>query len=172
VQRWMRRHSELARRLERLDDPLAELPQSTASHLLSQQVVLVGYGRVGERIAQQLTTQGVPYVVAEINRKRVDDLRKAGVPAVCGDAQTPEVLVQAHIARAAMLVVTVPDSVNVRKMVEISRTLNPGVQITLCTHNTEEAALLQAEAQCTVFLAEQTLATGMAEHVVRQLKRS
>jgi CPA2 family monovalent cation:H+ antiporter-2 len=169
LQRWLRQRSEFARRLEMRDDPLAELPQSTSAHLLSQQVVLVGYGRVGERIAKQLTEQGIPYVVAEINRKRVDDLRKEGVPAVCGDAQTPEVLVQAHIALAAMLVVTVPDSLNVRNMVEISRTLNPGIAIALCTHNAEEAALLKKEAHCTVFLGHEELARGMADHVVQRL---
>ena len=114
--------------------------------------------------------RGIPFVVAEINRKRVDDLRKEGVPAVCGDAQTPEVLVQAHIALAAMLVVTVPDSLNVRNMVEISRTLNPGIAIALCTHNAEEATLLKEEAHCTVFLGHEELARGMAHHVVQRLQ--
>ncbi len=170
AQRWMRERSAWARKLEQRDDPLAELPMSTDPKLLSNQVVLVGYGRVGKRIAQTLREQRIPYVVAEQNREIVDALRKEGVPAVTGDAQTPEVLVQAHVSRAAMLVIATPDTVNVRKMVEIGRTLNPALQVVLRSHNEEEAALLQSENLCTVFLGEQELARGMADHVLHQLR--
>ncbi|MFX7709141.1 NAD(P)-binding protein, partial [Acinetobacter baumannii] len=95
------------------------------------------YGRVGRRIADALREQHIPCVVAEQNRERVDQLRREGVPAVFGDAQTPEVLIQAHIAKAAMLVIAIPETVNVRKMVEIARTLNPEIAVVLRTHNEE-----------------------------------
>ncbi|MBL8468248.1 YbaL family putative K(+) efflux transporter [Methyloversatilis discipulorum] len=168
---WAIARSSLARRLEQRDDPLAALPMTTDARLLHQQVVLVGYGRVGRRIADALREQHIPYVVAEQNRERVDQLRREGVPAVFGDAQTPEVLIQAHIARAAMLVIAIPETVNVRKMVEIARTLNPDIAVVLRTHNEEEAELLERESLGTVFLGENELARGMAEHVVRHFGR-
>jgi len=169
VQQWVRQRSALARRLEQRDDPLAELPMSTDPKLLSKQVVLVGYGRVGRRIAKSLREQRIPYVVAEQNREIVDALRKEGVPAVSGDAQTPEVLIQAHVTRAAMLVIAIPDTVNVRKMVEIARDLNPALEVVLRTHNEEEAKLLRKESLGTVFLGEHELARGMTDHILRQL---
>ncbi|WP_019918543.1 YbaL family putative K(+) efflux transporter [Methyloversatilis discipulorum] len=168
---WAIARSSLARRLEQRDDPLAALPMTTDARLLHQQVVLVGYGRVGRRIADALREQHIPCVVAEQNRERVDQLRREGVPAVFGDAQTPEVLIQAHIARAAMLVIAIPETVNVRKMVEIARTLNPDIAVVLRTHNEEEAELLERESLGTVFLGENELARGMAEHVVRHFGR-
>ncbi len=170
VQRWMRERSAWARRMEQRDDPLAELPMSTDPKLLSNQVVLVGYGRVGKRISQTLREQRIPYVVAEQNREIVDALRKEGVPAVTGDAQTPEVLIQAHVSRAAMLVIAIPDPMHVRKMVEIARTLNPALQVVLRTHNEEEAELLRKESMGTVFMGEQELARGMAAHILQQLQ--
>jgi CPA2 family monovalent cation:H+ antiporter-2 len=169
VRRWILARSALARKLEQRDDPLAELPMSTDPKLLSKQVVLVGYGRVGRRIAQALRGQHIPYVVAEQNREIVDALRKEGIAAVSGDAQTPEVLVQAHVARAAMLVIAIPDTVDVRRMVEVARTLNPALQVVLRTHSDEEAELLRKESMGTVFQGEQELARGMAEHILRQL---
>ncbi len=172
VRRWILARSDLARRLEQRDDPLAELPMSTDPKLLSKQVVLVGYGRVGHRIAQALRAQRIPYVVAEQNREIVDGLRKEGVPAVSGDAQTPEVLIQAHVTRAAMLVIAIPDTVNVRRMVEVAQTLNPEIQVVLRTHSEEEAELLRKESLGTVFLGEQELARGMAEHILQQLGAS
>ncbi|MBC7206649.1 MAG: Kef family K(+) transporter [Methyloversatilis sp.] len=168
---WAIARSSLARRLEQRDDPLAALPMTTDARLLNEQVVLVGYGRVGRRIADALREQHIPCVVAEQNRERVDQLRREGVPAVFGDAQTPEVLIQAHIARAAMLVIAIPETVNVRKMVEIARTLNPEIAVVLRTHNEEEAELLERESLGTVFLGENELARGMAEHVVRHFGR-
>ncbi|MEK7882644.1 MULTISPECIES: YbaL family putative K(+) efflux transporter [Methyloversatilis] len=168
---WAIARSSLARRLEQRDDPLAALPMTTDARLLNEQVVLVGYGRVGRRIADALREQHIPCVVAEQNRERVDQLRREGVPAVFGDAQTPEVLIQAHIAKAAMLVIAIPETVNVRKMVEIARTLNPEIAVVLRTHNEEEAELLERESLGTVFLGENELARGMAEHVVRHFGR-
>jgi len=60
IQHWIRERSPLARLFERPDDPLAELPMSTDRKYLSKQVVLVGYGRVGKRLAQALTEHRHP----------------------------------------------------------------------------------------------------------------
>ena len=171
LQAWVRERSAYARQLEARDDPLAELPASTHASLLARQVVLVGHGRVGARIAQTLREQRIPFVVAEENREIVDTLRKDGIAAVSGDASTPEVLIQAHIARAAVLVITIPDTMSVRKMVEIARTLNPDIDVIVRTHNEEEAALLKSESLGTVFLGDTELARGMAAHVLLQFKR-
>ncbi|RYF58445.1 MAG: sodium:proton antiporter, partial [Comamonadaceae bacterium] len=69
LQDWLRARSALARRLEQRDDPLAELPMTTDSRYLARQVVLVGYGRVGRRVAAALAANDIPFVVAEQNRE-------------------------------------------------------------------------------------------------------
>ncbi|WP_414447245.1 cation:proton antiporter [Burkholderia sp. 22PA0099] len=166
---WIRKHSAFARRLESRDDPLAALPMSTPQTHLTGQVVIVGYGRVGARIAQALGERGIACVVVEQNRETVEKLREQGIAAVSGDAIEPVVLVQAHIARAGMLVVTLPDTFDVRQIVEISRTLNPSIEIALCTHSGEEAALLTSEGVGTVFISETELARGMTEHVLTRM---
>jgi CPA2 family monovalent cation:H+ antiporter-2 len=172
LRRWILARSAFARQVEMRDDPLAELPTSTDRKLLSGQVVLVGYGRVGRRIAQALLEHQLPFVVVEQNRETVDALRREGIAAVSGDAMTPEVLVQGHITEAAMLVVAIPDAVDVRKMVEIARTLNPGIAVVLRTHNEEEADLLRKESLGTVFLGEHELARGMTSHILDRLQET
>jgi len=163
---WIRTRSRLARRLERRGDPLATLPMTTGENYLSGQVVLVGYGRVGRRIAQAMSAQGVPYVVAEQNRERVRELREKDIAAVSGDAADPAVLIQAHIARAGMLVIATPDTVSVRRMAEVARTLNPAIEIALRTHSEEEARLLSKENVGMVFFGEHELASAMTRHVL------
>ena len=126
----------------------------------------MGYGRVGRRIAQALSAQGVPYVVAEQNRERVRELREKDIAAVSGDAADPAVLIQAHIARAGMLVIATPDTVSVRRMAEVARTLNPAIEIALRTHSEEEARLLSKENVGMVFFGEHELASAMTRHVL------
>lgn len=168
VRRWILARSELARRLEQRDDPYAELPMSTERKYLEGQVVLVGYGRVGRRIARSLDERGIPYVVAEQNRELVEDLRKQGKVAVSGNAAEPVVLVQAHIADAAMLVVAVPDLIHVRQMVQTARTLNPGIEVVLRSHSENESQMLRMDGVGTVFYGEEELAKGMARHVLER----
>ena len=164
--RWALKHSELARQLERRQDPYAELPMSTARKYLEGQVVLVGFGRVGSRIGKALDARGIPYVVAEQNRELVEDLRKNGIVAVSGNAADPAVLIQAHIADAAMLVVATPDTINFRQMADTARSLNPDIEILLRTHNEDESTLLRKEEIGTVFFGEEELANGMVSHIL------
>lgn len=166
VHAWLTTRFRLARQLETSEDPLAALPMSTAERFLSGHVVLVGYGRVGRRIAQGLDQNGIPYVVAEQNRERVEELRARGTPAVSGDASQPSVLIQAHIAKAGMLIIATPDTVSVRRMAEIAKTLNPQIEIVVRTHDEEEAALLSKEHVGRVFYGESELAAAMIEHVL------
>ena len=168
LQRWLHAHSRYARDLEARDDPLAELPMGTEARYLSRQVVLVGHGRVGRRIAAALAAQDIPFVVAEQNRELVEKLREAGVAAVWGDAADPAVLIQAHIARARVLVIATPDTLNVRQMIDTARTLNPAIQAVIRCHNEEEARLLTQEAVATVFLGEDALAQAMVRDVLQR----
>ena len=165
---WLVGRSRLASELEKRADPYAELPMTTERKYLEGQVVLVGYGRVGRRIANELKARDIPFVVAEQNREMVENLRKKGVPAVCGNAAEPGVLIQAHIANAAMLVVATPDTIDVRKMVDTAKTLRPEISIVLRTHNDDESELLRKDNLGKVFYGEEELAIGMSKFIVNQ----
>ena len=169
LQAWLRRSPAFARAFESSTDPLAELPLTVDQNLLTRQVVLVGYGRVGSRIGAALKARGVKLVVADENREVVDQLRRQGVAAVFGDASEPVVLVQAHIGRASMLVIAIPDTFHVRRMMETARALNPEIRFVIRSHNEVEAALLRKESPAAVFLGEHELALGMTQHVLAQL---
>jgi CPA2 family monovalent cation:H+ antiporter-2 len=147
---------------------MAALPMTTDAKYLAGHAVLVGYGRVGKRIVQQLAANGIPVVVAEQNRERVEQLRAEGFAAVSGDAAEPTTLVQAHITGARWLIVATPDTFSVRQMAEVARTLNPNIDIVVRSHNEEEAALLTQDHAGTVFLGEVELADGMSDYVIER----
>ncbi len=168
--RWVQDNGILSRRLALRDDPLAQLPMSVDQAKLTGQVVLVGYGRVGRAIARRLREQDIPYVVAEQNRDIVESLRAEDISAVSGDASTPEVLIQAHIARASMLVIATPDTLQVRQMADIARALNPDISILVRAHHEDEAELLRTDGIGEILVGEHELARGMSDRITAKLK--
>jgi CPA2 family monovalent cation:H+ antiporter-2 len=166
ARRWVLSRSAVARRLDQRQDPTAALPMSTDRKYLEGQLVLVGYGRVGKRIGQALVERSIPYVIIEQSRERVEALREEGFAAVSGNAGDPAVLIQSHIAKAAMLVIATPDTVHVRKMVETARLLNPGIEIIVRTHSEDESELFAADGFGKIFFGEEELAKGMVRHIV------
>jgi CPA2 family monovalent cation:H+ antiporter-2 len=169
AQEWIRSRSILARSLEKSTDLLAELPMTVASSYVTNHVVIVGYGSVGQRIGQALVERGLHFVVAEQNRELVEKLRANGLHAVAGDASDPAVLIQAHIARAQVLVIAVPDTLRARRMIETARLLHPDVEVLVRTHSEEESTLLRKENAGTVFLGEQELALSMTRHLLEKI---
>jgi CPA2 family monovalent cation:H+ antiporter-2 len=170
LQLWLRARSKLARDLDRTSDPLAALPQSTERKYLANQVVLVGYGRVGRHIAEALTKAGIPFVVAEENREIVERLRAQGQATVLGNAVESLTLVQAHIANARMLVIATPQTLEVRQMIETARLLNPNIEVAVRSHNEQEALLLEREGAGKVFVGESELARSMTSFVLARVE--
>jgi CPA2 family monovalent cation:H+ antiporter-2 len=60
-----------------------------------------------------------------------------------------------------MLVIATPDTLDVRRMIEIARTVNPRIETVVRTHSEEEAVLLEKENAGKVFLGEHELARSM-----------
>jgi CPA2 family monovalent cation:H+ antiporter-2 len=168
LRNWVLSFSEAAREYEKRTDLYSELPMSTERKYLEGQVVLVGYGRVGRKIATALTGAKIPFVVAEENRELVETLRKSGIPAVSGDASEPGVLIQAHIANASMLVIATSDTIDVRKMVETAKLLQPSIKIVIRTHNEDESKFLREENIGQVFYSDEELANGMCRFILEQ----
>ena len=166
LQVWIRAKSKRAQLFERSEDPLATLPMTVDLNRLSGHVVIVGYGRVGRRIGTALAAQGISFVLAEENREIIQAAREQGIAAVSGDATEPMVLVQAHIHRARLLVIATPDSLNVRRMIEIARTVNPRIETVVRTHSEQEAELLEKEGAGKIFLGEHELASSMSQYVL------
>jgi monovalent cation:H+ antiporter-2, CPA2 family len=168
IRNWVLNISEVARGYERRTDLYSELPMSTERKYLEGQVVLVGYGRVGKKIARSLSETNIPYVVAEKNRELVEDLRNTGIPAVSGDASEPGVLIQAHIANASMLVIATANAIDVHKMVETAQLLQPSIKIVVRTDSESEFNFLKEENIGQIFYGKEELASGMTKFILEQ----
>lgn len=119
------------------DDDLAHLrpPERQA---LKNLVVLVGWGRVGRHISENIQQAHIDLVVVDANRERVELLREKGFHAIAGDATHEEALTEAAIQKAVAIVVCVADPFEARRIVETARVLRPDIKIVVHAHNDEE----------------------------------
>lgn len=170
VQNWIRERSRLARLLERSGDPLAMLPDDVSQDYLRDQVVIVGHGEVGRRITRTLMAQDIKVVIAEENRDIVESLRAKGIAAVSGHAREPNVLIQAHIQHARLLVLSPMDILDIHKIVDIAKTLNPQIQVLVCAESKEEAEVIRRDGIGEVYFAKEEMAKNMTNHILNQIQ--
>ena len=170
IQQWIRDRSHLARLLERSGDPLAMLPDEVSQDYLRDQVVIVGHGEVGRHITQTLMQQGIKVVIAEENREIVEDLRAKGIAAVSGHATEAGVLIQAHIQHARLLVLSPMDLLDIHKIVDIAKTLNPQIQVLVCAESNEQAERIRSDHLGEVYFAKTEMAKNMSNHILNQIQ--
>lgn len=92
-------------------------------------VIITGTGRVGAHVAGVLAARHLPFVIIELDSRRLDQARAAGWPIVFGDAAQEPVLHAAGIDHASLVLVTVPAFTVARGIVERVRRMNPSVAI-------------------------------------------
>src|SRR6185295_7999353 len=83
---------------------------ATQSMETERHVIVLGYGRNGQRLARLLQAEGVPYVALDLDPERVREAAAAGDRVVFADSSRRESLLAAGISRAAALVVTYADT--------------------------------------------------------------
>ena len=170
VQNWIRERSYLARLLERSNDPLAMLPDEVSQDYLRDQVVIVGHGEVGRHITQNLMAENIKVVIAEENREIVEDLREKGIAAVSGIATEAGVLIQAHIQHARLLVLSPMDILDIHKIVDIAKTLNPEIQVLVCAESKAEAEVIRKDNIGEVYFAKEEMAKNMSNYILNQIE--
>jgi CPA2 family monovalent cation:H+ antiporter-2 len=106
-------------------------------------VVIAGYGRVGQNIAQGLRDAGMPYTVVEIDPEVIFNLRCGGIACIYGDASNVHVLSHVDLNKTKALVVTFPDPLAVVTTVQAALKINPKLKIVARVHRAREAELLK-----------------------------
>ncbi|MEO5816090.1 MAG: cation:proton antiporter [Gemmatimonadaceae bacterium] len=140
---------------------------------LAGHVVLVGYGRVGATVADALRRAGVSYVVIEEQERVVGGLRKHGEHAIQGDATRADVLDRAGIRHASLLVVTAPEPIRARRIVDVAQLANPLLEIAVRTHSAAEQAYFEQHLKKgRAVYAEREAALSLAHYALQAIGKS
>ena len=84
----------------------AETNIEEAGRDLKEHVILCGFGRTAQNLAQFLRRLNIPFIALEIDSDIVTDAREAGEPVFLGDSSNPEILRLAGIEEARVLVIS------------------------------------------------------------------
>jgi CPA2 family monovalent cation:H+ antiporter-2 len=96
---------------------------------MAHHAVICGYGRVARELAHALEARGIRYLVIEYNPEIASELRARGVPVIYGDAANPAVLEHAHLDRARLLAILMPDATAAELTTRHGRAMNPRLDI-------------------------------------------
>ncbi len=124
-------------------------------------VILVGLGRVGQRVATSLAASVTPTVVIETRVERVEAHRRSGSTAILGNATHDEVLKAAGVQQARHLLVAVPNGLEAGEIVAHARRLNPDLHIVARAHDDAEMTHIRERGADRVIMGEREIARLM-----------
>ena len=119
------------------------MPSVSALSKEQDWVVIAGYGRVGQNIAQGMEDADIPYIVIDVDPGRVSEAKSSGRSRIYGDATNLNVLSKADLTRAKALVITYPDPMAVVTTVKNALSINPRLKVLARVHRTREADKLR-----------------------------
>ncbi len=96
---------------------------------LHDHIVIAGGGRVGQYVAHVLQRLGLGFVLLELDYRRVEQAKEAGLPIIFGDASQEVVLEAAQVDSARLLLVATPAIETTKSIVTQVRHLNPELYI-------------------------------------------
>ncbi|UJD90500.1 Kef family K(+) transporter [Rahnella aquatilis] len=133
-----------------------QIPFDLCNHAL-----LVGYGRVGSLLGEKLQAAGIPLVVIENSRPRVEALRNQGISTVLGNAANQEVMDLARLDCARWLLVTIPNGYEAGEIVASARTKRPNIEIIARAHYDDEVTYIMERGADRVVMGEREIANSM-----------
>jgi len=92
-------------------------------------VVIAGGGRIGFQIARILNRLNIQFIIIELDHRRFEQAREAGMSVIYGDAGQEIILEAAGIKASTLLIVTLPDLVAIGSTIVHSKRLNGRLKI-------------------------------------------
>ena len=109
---------------------------------LHDHVVIAGGGRVGQHIAQVLHRLAYPFVIVEMDYRRVEEAKAAGFPVIYGDAAQEIVLEATQIKEACLVLITTPAIMVTQSIVDLVRHINPTVHMVARAEGVDQMRVL------------------------------
>ena len=134
---------------------------------LKGHVILVGHGRVGQKVTDALKKNNIPYVIIESDRRLMEKLHRAGMPVIFGDASRELVLMAANPETAKMLIITTPHSAQVRQITTVAKKRNPQIEVIVRVHEETEAKHMAKLGVGLSVMGEREIALGLSAHALQ-----
>ena len=109
---------------------------------LGEHIVIAGGGRIGHHVAGVLNSMNLPFVIIELDHRRVEKLKAEGFPVIFGDSSQGRVLEAGRIDRSQLLLITIPVALVVRSITDRVREIKPDLRIIARAEGIEQMKML------------------------------
>lgn len=128
---------DVARRVE-----MREVEERAPVEDKEARTILIGFGRVGQMVAEMLEAHDRPYLAIEADADLVTAARREGKPVRFGDAGRPATLAALDPGAATAIVMTMDDPAQTLKLTKALRRAHPDLTIVVRARDTDHAAEL------------------------------
>jgi CPA2 family monovalent cation:H+ antiporter-2 len=101
-------------------------------------IILIGYDKIGKRIARKLTKAGIPYIAIDKQVELVKEGLKNGDNVIFGNAANKRVLESLNVKDAAAVIITTQNEDHTHLIAENLMAINPNLNIIVLTDLEEE----------------------------------
>ncbi len=133
---------------------------------LDGHVILVGFGRVGKIVAAALQAHKIVPLVIEADRKRMEAARRQDMPTLYGDCTRETIFAAAQPEAASLLIVTVPESHQARRIVSLARKTNPDLRVIVRVHEENDARYMEKQGASLVVMGEREIGIGLSSYAL------
>lgn len=109
------------------------LPTIEAASHIKGQVIICGYGRIGQSVAHLLDEEGIPHIALDLDSQRVRKAHAAGEPVFYGDATNRDILDLLGLERARLVVISYNDINATFKILEHLKNAYPKLPVMVRT---------------------------------------
>lgn len=118
------------RKLNKEENTTAEMESYHVSeNEINNHIVIVGAGRVGRLVASVLFQLKHSFVLLESNFQKFEAIKDKGYPVIFGDASNSHILNAAHIEKSKLLLLSIPDIMVSRMIIEYAKKVSPDVHV-------------------------------------------
>ncbi|MDD5586988.1 MAG: cation:proton antiporter [Alphaproteobacteria bacterium] len=130
-------------------------------------VILVGHGRVGQIVSGALSKHDIPCVIIESDRRLMEKLRQSGAQVIFGDAARDAVLNAAHPETANLIILTVPEGPQVRRIITLIKRLYPELEVIARVHSDTDYRLVARLGAGLAVMGEREIALGLSAYALQ-----
>nr|AAC60780.1 RosB [Yersinia enterocolitica (type O:8)] len=115
----------------------------------------------GSLLGAKLHAEGIPLVVIENSRPRVEALREQGINAVLGNAASADIMSLARLDCALVIILTIPNGYEAGEIVASARIKRPDLEIIARAHYDDEVVYISVRGANQVVMGEREIANSM-----------
>ena len=170
----IRHHDRWARAFSR-SGALGQPPQAEEGEVaerarsLRDHVIICGADEVGLLLSRTLRLAGVPHLLLESDRQRVEAGRAMGAPVSYGDASRLDTLAAAGLAHARLVVLTLVRPQTAERIARAVLERRPTLPLVVATDRVTDAQLLRNLPNVRLYPLYLALGLGLAEQVLLML---